>query len=277
MADWIPVTNSSATIQRWGKRADSTVKVAYRVINATGDAEVHAEAQSFFSVNSTYVAGGYTLYIDSYDITNVANGVFDVTATYTKKGLDDSGQPFNRSRSFDTTGATQHYTQAFTERSYSASGTAPSFGGAINASGDTVAGVDVVVPSLQWSETYDVPAVFVTAAYIRSVAGLTGTVNLGAFRGFGSGEVLFAGCSGSQEWDSEKGDGPWSLAYKFIASPGYTDLTVGSITGISKGGHEYLWVRYDDAVESDSMVKVPKHVYVNEVYKRANFAALGIG
>jgi hypothetical protein len=89
--------------------------------------------------------------------------------------------------------------------------------------------------------------------------------------------VLFMGCSGSQEWDDQRGNGPWTLSYKFVASPNVTDQTIGDITGVEKKGHEYLWVRYEDTVSSNELVKKPKFVYVNKVYRDGNFAGLGIG
>ena len=55
--------------------------------------------------------------------------------------------------------------------------------------------------------------------------------------------------------------------------------SVGPITGISKKGWEYLWVRYAE-VEDESaqvLVKRPVAAYVEKVYDSANFAALGIG
>jgi hypothetical protein len=56
-----------------------------------------------------------------------------------------------------------------------------------------------------------------------------------------------------------------------------TEQTIGDITGIEKKGHEYLWVRYEDAVSSNELVKKPKFVYVNKVYRDGNFSGLGIG
>ena len=116
-----------------------------------------------------------------------------------------------------------------------------------------------------------------TSAWIRGVAGVTGTTNNGSFRGFEAGEVLFVGCSGSQEWDDQKGRGPWSLSFRFVASKNVTGQTIGSISGIEKKGHEYLWVRYEDAVSSSTLLKQPKAVYVSKVYKDSDFSALGIG
>ncbi len=144
-------------------------------------------------------------------------------------------------------------------------------------------GVDIVTPQLQWQETYDVPNAYVTNAYVRSVASVTGTTNNAAFRGFAAGEVLFVGCSGSQEWDDQKGRGPWSLSYRFVASPNAgsnasaPQIIIGDIVVTEKKGHDYLWVRYEDAVGSNALLKKPKAVYVNQVYREADFSALGIG
>lgn len=292
VTQFIETSNSrSATLHRKGKRADSTVTVEYKAFGTSDDTEVHSYANTFFSTNQFYTLGDYTFMVESYTVEYVGDECFTVTATYTKGGAenDDQTDPLSRSRSFDTTGGTQHYTQAEEETRYAATGTAPDQHKAINVSGDSVNGVDVIVPALRWTETYDVPDAYVTAAYIKTVARLTGTVNDAAFRTFQKGEVLFAGCNGNQEWDEEKGNGPWRLSYKFVASPnrglptGATGpatapaITVGTVTGVVKGGHDYLWVRYEDDVDDDTLLKKPKHVYVNKVYRDGSFSSLGIG
>jgi len=106
---------------------------------------------------------------------------------------------------------------------------------------------------------------------------VTGTTNISNFRGFSAGEVLFVGCSGAQEWDDQKGRGPWSLAFRFVASQNVTNQTIGDISGIDKKGHEYLWVRYEESVDTNALIKKPKYVYVNKVYRESDFSALGIG
>jgi len=154
---------------------------------------------------------------------------------------------------------------------------------AIGVDGSSVAGVDIVVPQLQWSENYDVPHSYITSAYIKTVAQLTGAVNDAEFRTFKAGEVLFIGCSGSHEWDEDKGSGPWNLAYKFVANPNagagqtYPAETIGDIEDVEKKGHEYMWIYYDSDVTGGTLLKKPKFVYVNEVYRQTSFAALGIG
>ena len=192
----------SATRHRKGKRADSTVTVTYLAFGTSSDTEVHAHVNTFFTTNRFYTIGDYTFMVENYSVEYIGDECFQVTATYTKAGADNEEQeaPLRRTRSFDTSGGTQHITQAEGEERYAATGTAPNQNKAIGVDGDSVAGVDVIVPALQWTETYDVPSTYVTAAYIKGVAALTGTVNNAAFRSFHPGEVLFAGCNGNQEW-----------------------------------------------------------------------------
>jgi hypothetical protein len=293
---WIEDSDSrSATIVRLGKKASSSYVKSYKVFGTTDDVELHA------SINATVSAGlrgwqypgtGVQLLAESYSVSYLGDDAWQVQINYAKDGADDDAQeePLKRSRSFDTSGGTQHITQAkggtvtvkgstttttSTETKFPP--TAPSMDSAIGVDGDSVAGVDIVVPQLTWTETYDVPSNYVDNDYIKSIAALTGTVNKEAFRSFAAGEVLFLGASGSHEWDEEKGDGPWSLSYKFVASPNVTNETIGPVTGITKRGHDYLWVRYEDSVTDNTLLKKPKFVYVNKVYRDGSFSGLGIG
>jgi hypothetical protein len=296
---WIEDSDSrSATIVRLGKKAGSSYVKSYKVFGTTDDVALHADINAY--VSSTlrgwqYPGTSVQLLAESYSVSYLGDDAWQVQINYAKDGADDEEQedPLKRSRSFDTSGGTQHITQArggavtvrgtttvteSTETKYPP-GDAPSMDSAIGVDGDSVAGVDIVVPQLTWTETYDVPSAYVTNAYIKDVAALTGTVNNAAFRSFAAGEVLFLGASGSHEWDDEKGFVPWSLSYKFVASSNVTNETIGSITGIDKKGHEYLWVRYEDAVDGSASVafKRPKYVYINKVYRDGSFASLGIG
>jgi hypothetical protein len=71
----------------------------------------------------------------------------------------------------------------------------------------------------------------------------------------------------------------WSITFNFAGSPNTASQTIGDITGISKYGWDYLWVRYADFVDSFaySLVKRPIGVYVERVYQPADFSDLGIG
>lgn len=180
------------------------------------------------------------------------------------------------SYSFDTGGGTQHITQARSHvASYAPAGkTAPDFKGAIGVTSDSVEGVDITVPVYNFSETHILAAATVTNTYKGKLAALTGKTNNAAFKGFAIGECLFLSASGSK-----RGKGDWEITFHFASSPNKTGLTVGDITGIAKKGWEYLWVRYEDAVDATAkaLVKRPLAVYIEKVYEDGNFADLGIG
>lgn len=281
---WIEDGDSrQATIVRKGKKAASSYTKSYKVFGTADDTELHAEINAQITANGAYWqypgVPGMQLLAEQYSVSYLGDNAWQVQIQYEKAGAEDAAQPdpLKRSRSFDTTGGTQHITQAEDETSYSTAFLgAPYQDKAIGVDDNGVNGVDIVVPQLQWQEAYDVPNAYVTDAYIRTLATLTGRVNAAAFRGFQAGEVLFVGCSGSQEWDDQKGRGPWSLSFRFVASPNVTNQPVGTMS-ISKKGHDYVWVRYETTSQDNSLIKKPKHVYVNKVYKDGNFSLLGIG
>jgi hypothetical protein len=138
----------------------------------------------------------------------------------------------------------------------------------------SVEGVDVTVPVYNFSETHYIADAAVTGAYKAALFGLTGRVNNAAFKRFAAGEVLFLGASGSKRGDEDR-----QITFKFAASPNVTGLTVGTITGIAKGGWQYMWVLYEEQEDATAskLVKRPKAVYVERVYYDGNFSALGIG
>jgi hypothetical protein len=285
--DWVEDKSSrAATIVRAGTRGTATYTKSYKIFGTDDDLVVHADVSQTVMQQLyywQYPYSGVQCTVESYSLSYLGDKCWQLTINYEKKGADDESEPepLKRARSFDTGGGTHHITQALEEQRYGDN--APDQKKAIAVDDERVGGVDIVIPALQWSETYDVPAAYVTSAWIKRVAQATGTTNSGTFRTFAAGEVLFVGCSGQQEWDEKKGDGPWSLAFKFIASPNAGEgaalpaLSVGSIDGIAKKGHEYLWVRYEADVASNTLIKKPRHVYVNKVYRESNFALLGIG
>ena len=267
----------AATIKRLGAKDTSTCDVQFRLTGTTSDTQVHTYARNQANTVRTRVLSGIVMLVTSYDVEHLGGDAWEVTLHYESQGQDDDEQPeaMKRGRSFDTTGATTHMSCGYAEQRYPS--TAPNMNAAIEADETNVKGVDVLIPALQWQETYDVPSSVVSNGYVKSVASLTGCVNDAGFRGFDAGEVLFAGCSGSQQWDSEKGDGPWSLTFKFIASQNVTGLTVGGISGISKKGHEYLWVRFTGDASQNALLQKPTGVYVDQVYRTVSFGGLGIG
>lgn len=286
----------SATIARIGRKAQSVYKKSWKLFGSSDDLAIHDDINRTLSLRALFwdYPGNpdMRLQAESYSVEYLGDDAWQLEVTYTKDGAEDpeKADPLRRTRSFDTGGGTQHITQSLPvgqgqgldfEFRYPAG--AANQSGAIGVDGDSVSGVDIVVPALTWTESYDVPHQFITANYIKSLSKLTGSVNNATFRTFPAGEVLFLGASGSQEWDSDRGDGPWNLSYKFSQSPNagagktLAALTIGSIANIAKDGHDYLWVRYEDSVNANVLIKQPKAVYVNRVYRREDFTQLGIG
>ena len=288
---WVEDGSSrSATIVRPGRKATSTYVKSWKLFGSSDDTEVHNDVVAQLNVRNlywNYPPGGGQLQADSYSLEYLGDDAWQLTVNYSKEGVEDEEQtgPIRRSRSFDTSGGQEHITQAIAGK-VSEKGKNPNLtdgDNVIGFDGENVNGVDIIVPQLTWQENYEVPSSYVKAAYIKKVSQLTGTTNNAEFRGFRPGEVLFLGCSGSQDWDKDKGDGPWALSYKFTVSPnagpGETlpALTVGDIIDIQKKGHEYLNTYYEDDVKDNKIWKVPKIVWVHQVYRETNFADLGIG
>jgi hypothetical protein len=176
---------------------------------------------------------------------------------------------------------------------YAAEGeTAPDSEGAINVSGGRVGGVDVTVPSFQWTETWLVPAWYLvngkkpeqaattsagnpapTVPYGITLANMRGSVNKEAFRSFLAGEVMFLGA----KFDANRTSTMVPVSYSFTASPSRTNFKVGNVKVAKKDGQDYMWIQYADASAGGSPVKRAKYVYVDQIAARKDFVSLGIG
>ena len=177
--------------------------------------------------------------------------------------------------SFETGGGTQNVKQSYTgeARRYSAAdgSTGSATESAINFDKEAVHGVDIVVPQYQFSETHWFAPGLVTEAYKNTVGAYTGWINNATFRGFPAGEVLFLGASGSQQANSY-----WQITFKFAVQPNRTSLDIGN-SGIvvdAKKGWQYLWIRYEDAIEGTGAnkhhIKKAVAAYVEAVYRAAD-------
>ena len=142
---------------------------------------------------------------------------------------------------------------------------------------DGVEGVDIAVPVFNFTETHYKPDEEITGAYKGILFNLTGKVNSDTFKGFQPGEVLFLGATGSKRTQLGE-DADWEITYRFAGSPNVSGLTIGPITGITKKGWEYLWVRYADQEDTaaKAIVKRPIAAYIERVYDDGSFAGLGL-
>lgn len=214
------------------------------------------------------------------DVTCVGNSYFDCTAVYQtlvpKPPEENNPQDPNYipgGISWDTTGHTEHITQAFSQIPHGE--TSPNFENAINVSGDSVNGLDVVRPCLKYSETWILPlSLAASCAYVGAIYRLTGTVNASAFRCFSPGECLFLGARG--QW---QGDQPYvTVTFDFEARPNEEASFSPNPPGVvfQKEGWDYLWVRYATDVSSDTLIQKPVAVYQAKVYQKKDWADLGI-
>lgn len=171
--------------------------------------------------------------------------------------------------SFSTMGATKHITNSIaTSNSYG--GSPPDFKQLIGAREDGVDGVDIIIPSFNFTQKFYVLKANFTAAYMGHLHKATGKTNddtfLPEFEGvavsFAAGEVLFNGAQCSSRVDDVE------VVASFSAIPNETGLSIGGISAIAKEGWEYIWIHYeeqDDAV-AKRLVKRPLAVYVEQVY-----------
>lgn len=266
--------------ERWESRPTtltdvSSVDLEYIIWNTTDDVEAHALLLS--TVPTLY--GG--LGIQKSKIDPNGAGIWIGTVSYETLGhiqrqrLSQPLQVDEEEVSFDTAGGTQHITQSIaTVASYSRPGeTAPDFKGAIGVTKDSVEGVDLDVAGMKFTVTKKFGEGVVNDEFIQVLQGLTKKTNEASFRGYEIGEVLLDSVQGRR-----RSGQPVDLTYNFIGCKNVTDVTIGEITGIAKKGHEYLWVRHADEVDTTAKtaVKRPVAVYVEQVRYPGDFSQLGL-
>lgn len=207
------------------------------------------------------------LYRHDHTCEQIGPAQWDVVVNYQIADQKNQHEP---SFGFDTSGGTTHITQSYATKKY---GTSPAdHKGAIGVRDKEVEGVDIVIPSLKFTETWQIPFELVTVAYIKTLAGLTGTVNSAAWRNYAAEEVLFMGASGQSQTD-----GYVPVQFTFEASQNAT-LSIAGIDNIKKNGWEYLWSYYEKKPDSDvnKHLLKPKWIYVEQVYQKSDFGLIGI-
>lgn len=201
---------------------------------------------------------------------------FNFTVTYSW-ALPES----ERRWSFDTGGGTFKITASkATSRYARPGGIAPDFQGAIEVKDGRAEGIEVVIPALKITCTYRHPAssTIVNAGtidnYIKTLAGMTGKTNNATWLTYAQGELLFLGASGEYVPNQ-----PTEIQYQFAVSQNAASLTIGTITGIVKRGHDYVWVLYEPGEDATAkkVVQTPLAAYVERVYDETDLATLGIG
>jgi hypothetical protein len=326
--DWLPPDDSEAFAR---KAKDMTINDIERVDSGGGSVSIGSDGLMARQVEVRWLVQG----IDGYEAAEekgrelapifydghrrgdlscrpVANGWYEISAQYGNAGVDsfegrgiktdDDVTMIPVSISVDTTGSTDHITEAYPHptdgpiyRGYAASDeTAPESYGAINVSGGRVNGVDVTVPTFSWSETWLVPTWYLLSGkkptdeerksdvgtdpkpeepYVITLHDMTGSVNEDSFRGFDPGEVLYLGA----RFEAGTSATMTAVTYSFQAKPNEKNIKIKDVTVEEKKGWEYLWIDYGDEVSEGVPVKFPRYVYVDQIYKEKKLEELRIG
>lgn len=219
--------------------------------------------------------GGDILFRDDILVQHQGHQVYHVTARWVRQDQQQKPPTGQWKFAFSTTGGSFHITHSRETVSKYPS-TAPSYEQAINVvkrdgNDMDIEGAEIVIPACKLTYTYSHPLGVVNEAFARTIASLTAGVNSAAWRGFAAGELIFLGAEGSDGTNSEA-----EVNYQFAYEPNLENLVYGSITGVSKQGHDLLWVEKKlDTASGKPVVKVLA-VRIERCYPRFNFAA-GLG
>lgn len=250
---------------------EQSATIAYKVAGfneyRNAYAEVLAETPDFVQLPN-----GNRIFRNNIKLKRSAHDQWDATVAYGVK--EDQGID-GFSIDFDISGATQKITQSLEVlQTYYLDGDTPvDYQGALGVTKDGIEGIEIVVPTLSWNQRFILPDSAVDDEYLAGLMDIVGHTNGGQFGAFGPGTVLQSGMSGSK-----KGKEQWDLSAKFAASKNVSGRTIGQITGINKGGWEYLEVHYADAADEAAkrLYRKPIQVDVHRVYDSADFARMKI-
>ncbi len=279
-------TNNGVSVREIASRegtdsaGGSTASITWRV-SGSSDPTVGRQALFNLGLDPLVTTGPIDNIFDDLGLSSlsrerIADEVWDFTGQYKQR----EPEPGEYTVSIDTNGGQVMQTYAYAESKYVATGeSAPGMNGAIDVQDKKPQGVQRIIPALKITvrakiKTANITTVGGVMAYARLISELTGTVNNAtAFGEFAAGELLFTGASGDIIAENP------SLQFTFLASKNVTGLTIGSITGITKAGHDYIWFSFKDDKDASTglLQSKPRAAYVNRIYGEANHGLLYIG
>lgn len=206
----------------------------------------------------------------TYDVEEAGNGIWTGIAQYNYTDVQTSDMEYT----FETAGGSQHIVRSLATREYARSGeTAPPSHGLIGNTGQSIEGVDISVPTFQWSETYPVNPSFFTQEYKLTCYDLTSRVNQNTFRGFPAGSVLFLGANAVvRGYDKVS-----YLTLRFAAQENVSGITLDGIAIDHKDGWEYMTVRTKMIAEENALNQKIAGVYIHRTFELGDFSQLLVG
>lgn len=199
------------------------------------------------------------------------------TVSYGDATSNTAAQPVGFSvLDFDLSGGTTKIDRGFDQTGYVPSGgTTTDYKHNINCQDGNVNGVEVQTPKAKFSVVWIFDPTKITATFKKNILSvLNKPVNDASFYGYDAGEVLLTGAQGRRRSESK-----YEMKFSFEYSPNQTSMTVGTITGISKLGWQYLWVAYSSTPDPTTKIPimVPIQANVATIYQTSDFSLLGIG
>ena len=224
--------------------------------------------------------GGVSRFLESIEVKEFGGGCWDATAKYVKN-------PNRVEMNFDIgTGSIKAMQSIATVRTYPEEVTLdfpyepPNFDKGISYNGTHFDGADREISKLEFSLNKKLQMSILPATYLVDVFDLAQKTNAEEFSFTWKGQELWfpAGTlrfRGAQiKIDSDEA---LDLTYKFLYEKNVTvedDITVGGIGPIEKGGHELLWVYYDDATSNGRKIKRAVAIYIEQMYYSGDFNIL---
>lgn len=215
---------------------------------------------------------------------------FKVAVTYGYSGSshpgseDDDVDVGDRTITFSGAAGTRRITHSF--KTLEHIGDAPDQDGAINVDSEhNIHGVDVLDPSLSFSETHYMTYKKFKISYIRDLNALQGKVNNEQFRGFEAGEVRFDGFSAHRR--GTKRDDLYEVTFNFSVIPNQPAREIHGLDIPAKQGWDYIWFRTRKEEKVDyappdspggqgAVTSKVVGAYIERVYQRGNFGKLKI-
>lgn len=132
--------------------------------------------------------------------------------------------------------------------------------------------VQIFEPTFEESVTWVRPTSQLTQVYRNKIKRLVGKTNATVFNGYSVGEALLTAVSGSRQGNSRA-----ELRATWRVRENQSDLNIGDVFNIQKGGWDYLWPRtITQRADNGPAFKKITHVCVAQVFRRGNFAELEI-
>lgn len=144
--------------------------------------------------------------------------------------------------------------------------------GAINLGQDGVIdGVQVTVGIARVTNRRVIYAAQATSTYLDTLISAQNSVNNATWRGRAAGEVMF-----NKFRTVTRANGDVELVRNWTIRKNQTGLIFGDITGVSKDGHDHVWVHARDFKDTvtKTIQRKPLYVVVDRPFPRINFAVL---